>query len=198
MWKPSIYNCKGASRFTEFLCAIQENVFLNYLRSKEIFWKKPRSGWKNRFWPSFLVLPVMLLQTQIIEKELFRPFSIVLCSIKNLSELFITTHIVSWHFFCIIKLHFVRTYEADCDFFKKILPSRWFWPVFSRITEYRDIRKQFRWPKKDSKKYCAGYKIFSATTEWMLKLKVFEKKLPFQWKKHLFIFSRNTEFCRRP
>ena len=80
-----------------------------------------------------------------------------------------------------------------------MLSPRWFWPVFSRITEYRDIRKQFHWFKKDSNKYCASYKIISATTVWMLKTKIFEKKVTFPLKKkHLYNFSRNTEFCRRP
>ena len=80
-----------------------------------------------------------------------------------------------------------------------MLPSRWFWPVFSRNTEYRDIKKQFRWPKKDSNKCCASYKIISATTEWMLKTKIFEKKLTFPTKKNnSSFFSRNTQFCRRP
>ena len=139
------------------------------MRSKEFYWKKPRSGWKNRFWPSFLVLPVMLLKTQIFQKKPFWPSFFVLCSIKNLSEQFITTHIVSWHFFCIIKLHSVRTYEADGEFSKIILSSRWFWPIFSRNTEYRDIRKQTHWPKKDSINFCASYKINSATTESLLK-----------------------------
>ena len=86
------------------------------MRSKEIFWKKPPFGWKKRFWPVFLVLPVMLLKTQLFEKELFWPPFFVRRSIKNLSEQFITAHIVSWHFFRIIKLHFVRTYEADGEF----------------------------------------------------------------------------------
>ena len=168
------------------------------MRSKEIFWKKPSSGWKNGFWPIFLVLPVMLLKSQFFRKEIFGPSFLVLCSIKNLSEQFITARIVSWLFLCNIKLHFVRTYEADGDFCKKLLPSWWFWPVFSRITEYRDIKKQFHWPKEDSNYYCASYKIISATTEWMLKTEVFKEMLPFQWKKKFHIFSRNTEFCRCP
>ena len=158
------------------------------MRSKEIFWKKPPFGWKKRFWPVFLVLPVMLLKTQLFEKELFWPSFFVLCSIKNLSEQLITAHFVSWHFFCIIKLHSVRTYEADGEFSKIILSFRWFWPVSSRNTEYRDIRKQTHWPKKDSINFCASYKIISATTGWMLKRKIFKKMLPFQWKKNNFTF----------
>ena len=61
----------------------------------------------------------MLLKTQLFEKELFRPSFLVLCSIKKFSEQFITTPFVSWHFFCLIMLLFVRTYEADGVFFKK-------------------------------------------------------------------------------
>ena len=159
------------------------------MRSKEkILNKKPSSGRRNRFWTIFLVLPVMLLKTQLFEKELFRPFFLVLCSIKNLSEQFITAHIVSWHFLCIIKLHFVRTHKADGDFSERMLFSRWFWLVFSRHSEYRDIRKQFHWPKKESNKYCESYKIISAPTQWKLKTKLFEKKLPFKWKKTLLHF----------
>ena len=158
------------------------------MRSREIFWKRPFSCWMNRFWPVFLVLPVMLLKTQLFEKELFSLSFSVLCSIKNLSEQLTTTHIISWHFLCIIKIHFLRTYEADGDFCKKTLSSRWFWPVFSRITEYRDIKKQLHWAKEDSNNYCASYKIISATTECMLKTKVFEIMLPFRWKKNNFTF----------
>ena len=89
------------------------------MMSEEIFWEKPSSGWKNRFWPIFLVLPVMLLKTQLFEEELFWPSFFVLCSIKNLSEQFITAPVVSWFFFCNLKLHFVRTYEKDGVLFKK-------------------------------------------------------------------------------
>ena len=92
------------------------------MRSKENFLKKPSSGWKKRFWPVFLVLPVMLLKTKLFEKELFWPSFFVLCSIKNLCEQFITAHNVSWHSFCIIKLHFVRTYGTHGEFFKKCYP----------------------------------------------------------------------------
>ena len=138
------------------------------------------------------------VENTIIWKRAFFRLLFSLCSIKNLSEQLTTAHITSWHFLYIINLHFVRTYEADGDFCKKTLSSRWFWPVFSRITEYRDIKKQFHWPKKDSNNYCASYKIIFATTEWMLKRKVFEKMLPFQWKSNFDIFARNTEFCRRP
>ena len=152
------------------------------MMSKETFREKPSSGWKNRFWPIFLVLPVMLLKTQLIEKELFWPSFLVLCSIKNLSEQFITAHNVFWHFLCILKLHFVRTCKVDGDFSKNTIIFRWFWPVFSRIAEYRDIRKQFHWPKKDSNNYCASYKIISVPIEWTLKTKVFEIKLPFKWR----------------
>ena len=130
----------------------------------------------------------MTMKKQLFEKELCRPSFLVLCSVKNFSEHFITTHIYYWNFFRIIKLQIVRTYEAEGSFSKKMLSSRWFWPVFSRNTEYRDIRKQFRWPKKGSNKYCASYKILSATTERMLKTKVFEKKLLFQWKKNTYSF----------
>ena len=124
----------------------------------------------------------MLLKTKLFEKELFWPSFFVLCSFKNICEQFIIAHIVSWHFFCIIKLHFVRTYEADGDFSKKMLPSRWFWPVFSRITEYRDIRKQFHWPKEYSNSYFASYKIISATTEWIW-IQKFSKKSYFSSEK---------------
>ena len=80
-----------------------------------------------------------------------------------------------------------------------MLPSWWFWPAFSRITEYRDIRKQFHWLRKDSNNFCASYEIVSATTQWMLKTKIFEKKIYLsKEKKHFYNFPRNTDFCRRP
>ena len=69
-----------------------------------------------------------------------------------------------------------------------MLSSRWLWPVFFRISEYRDIKKQFHWPKKDSDNCYASYKIVCATTEWKLKTKSFEKKLPSQWKNKLIYF----------
>ena len=189
---------RGHKIYWFFLCKSKER-FYKTCEVIGIFLKKPSSGWKKRFWPVFLVLPVMLLKTQLFEKEPFCPSFLVLCSNKNLSEQFIPTHIVSRHFFCIIKLHSVRTNEADGDLFKKMLSSRWFWLVFSRGTEYRDVKKQFHWPKNDSINYCASYKIISATTGWMLKTKNSKKKLPFQWKRNTFtFFSRSTEFCRRP
>ena len=100
-------------------CASHKNVLFGHMRSKETFWKKPSSGWKKRFWPVFLVLPVMTMKKQLFEKELCRPSFLVLCSVKNLSEHFITTHIISWRFFRIIKLQIVRTYEAEGGFSKK-------------------------------------------------------------------------------
>ena len=100
------------------MCKSKER-FLKHMRSRKFSWKKPSCAWKNQFCPIFLVLPVMLLKTKLFEKELFCASFFVLCSIKNLCEQFITAHIVSWHFFCIIKLHFVRTYEADEDFLYK-------------------------------------------------------------------------------
>ena len=178
---------KDLKIYWNLLCNSKERFFITY-EVKGNFLKKTIFRLEKRFWPVFLVLPVMLLKTQLFEKELFRPSFLVLGSIKKFSEQFITTHFVSWHFFCIIMLLFVRTYEADGVFFKKILPSRWFWPVFSHISEYCDIRKQFHRLKKDSNKFCASYKIIFATTEWMLKTKLFEKKLPFQWKKSLLHF----------
>ena len=140
------------------------------------------------------------VENKIIRKSaVLALFFLVLCNIKNLCEQFITVHFVSRHFFCIIKLHSVRTNEADGDFsVKKMLSFRWFWHVFSRITEYRDIRKQFHWPKKFSNNYFASYKIISATTEWMLETKVSKKNYLSSEKKHFYIFSRNTEFCRPP
>ena len=96
------------------MCKSKERFFKAH-EVKELFGKEPSSGWKNQFCPIFLVLSVMLLKTKLFEKELFWPPFFVLCSYKNLCEQFITAHIVSWHFFCIIKLHFVRTYEADGD-----------------------------------------------------------------------------------
>ena len=189
---------RGHTIYWSSLCKSKERFFKTYEVKGTFFEKKPASGWKNRFWPIFLVLPVMLLKTQLFEKELFWSVILVLCGFQNLSEQFITGLIFSWIFLYITNLHFVRTYEADGDFSRKMLPSRWFWPVFSRITEYRDIRKQFHWPKEDSNNYCASYKIISATTERMFKTKIFGKMLPFQLKKHFYIFSCNTEFCRRP
>ena len=103
----------GHKIYWNLLCKSKER-FLKHIRSTEGFWKKPSSGLKIRFWPIFLVLPVMLLKTQIFLKELFRLSFLVLCSIKNLSEQFITAHVVSW-IFCNIKLQFVRTYEAVGD-----------------------------------------------------------------------------------
>ena len=159
------------------------------MRSKETFWKKPSSGWKKRFWPVFLVLPVMLLKAQVFEKELFCPSVFVRCSIKNLNEQLITAHNNSWHFFCILKLHSVRTYEADGDFSKKMLSFRWFWPVFSRITEYRDIRKQFHWPKKKIKQVLCKLRDQFCNNCVIVENRTFRKEVTFPLKKkHIYIF----------
>ena len=156
------------------------------MRSKKSFWKKQSSGWKNRFWPIFLVLPAMLLKTQLFEKDLICPSFFVLCSIKNLTKQFITHHIVFWHFLCIIKLHFVKTYKADGDFSKRTL----FRMILAGFLSYcRVSRHQEANPlaqKKDSNKCCASYKINSAKTEWMLKTKTFKKKSHFSSEKNTF------------
>ena len=96
------------------LCKSKERFFRTY-KVKGKFLKKTIFRLEKRFWPVFLVLPVMLLKTQFFEKEIIGPLFVVLCSFKNLSEQFIIAHIVFWHFFCIIKLRFDRTYEADGD-----------------------------------------------------------------------------------
>ena len=189
---------RGHKIYWSSLCKSKERFFKTYEVKGSFFEKKTSSGWKNRFWPIFLVSPVMLLKTQLFEKELFWHSFLVLCGFKNLSEQFITGLIFSWIFLYFIKLHFVRTYKADGDFSRKMLYSRWFWPVFFRISEYRDIRKQFHWPKKDSNKCSASYKIISGKTEWMLKTIIFEKKILFQWKNTFTYFSCKTELCRCP
>ena len=109
---------KDLKIYWNLLCNSKERFFITY-EVKGNFLKKTIFRLEKRFWPVFLVLPVMLLKTQLFEKELFRPSFLVLRSIKKFSEQFITTHFVSWHFFCIIMLLFVRTYEADGVFFKK-------------------------------------------------------------------------------
>ena len=154
-----------------------------------IFFEKTVFRLETRFWPVFLVLTVMLLKTQLFEKELFCPSFLVLCSIKNLSEQFIPTHIVSRHFFCIIKLHFVRTNEADGEFFKKnaILPMiltcflSWYW--VSRHQEAISLAQ-----KRFNQILCRLQDHFW-TTGWMLKTKKFEKNVTFPVKKkHFYIF----------
>ena len=106
---------RGHKIYWILLCNSKERFFKTYEVKGRFLKKKPSSGWKKRFWPVFLVLPVMLLKTQFFKKEIFGPSFFVLCSIKNLSEQFINAHIVSWHFFCLIKLRFDRTYEAVGD-----------------------------------------------------------------------------------
>ena len=137
VWQSSICSCKGASRFTEIFCASEKKVFWKHKRSNEFFWKKHSPGWKKLFLACFPGITCEAVENTIFWKRasfaIFYCF--VLCSIKNLSEQLTTAHITSWHFLCIIKLHFVRTYEAVGDFCNKTLPSWWFWPVSSRITE---------------------------------------------------------------
>ena len=91
---------RGQKIYWNLLCK-SKNVFLKQMSSKEDFWKETIFRVeKNGFGLLFLLLPVMLLKTQLFEKELFWPFFLVLCSIENLSELFITAHIVFWPFLC--------------------------------------------------------------------------------------------------
>ena len=159
------------------------------MRSKENFLKKPSSGWKKRFWPVFLVLPVMLLKTKLFEKELFWPSFFVLCSIKNLCEQFITAHIVSWHFFCIIKLHFVRTYEADGDFLYKkcYLPDDF--DMFSFVLlSIATSRSSSIGPKKIQTTIVKVTRSFLQQLSECWKQKISKKILPFQWKKNSFTF----------
>ena len=92
---------RGHKTYWNLLRKSKERFFIKHMMSMETFWEKPSSGWKNRCWPIFLVIPVMLLKTQLFEKELFWPSFFVLCSIKNLSEQFITAPVVSW-LFCAI------------------------------------------------------------------------------------------------
>ena len=95
---------RGHKIYCNLLCKSKEpkERFLKTYEVKgKILKKKPSSGWKNRFWTIFLVLPVMLLKTQLFEKELFWPSFLVLCSNKNLCEQFITAHGASWHFFAL-------------------------------------------------------------------------------------------------
>ena len=85
----------------KLIVQVKKTFFWNKWVQRKIFERKPSSGWKkNGFGLLFLLLPVMLLKTQLFEKELFWPFFLVLCSIENLSELFITAHIVFWPFLC--------------------------------------------------------------------------------------------------
>ena len=168
--------------------------------------KKPSSGWKKRFRPIFPGNTWDAVENTIIWKKLFyqmKRFSGLLIlfygviKLKNLTEQFITAHFVSWPFLCNVYLHLVIFCEADGNFLLKMLYCPWFWSVFSRITEYTSGSNSSG-SKKDSNNYFANYKIFSVTTEWMLKTKIFEKKLPFQWKSNFDLFSCNTEFCRQP
>ena len=155
---------------------------------RKIFEKQPSSGWKNRFWPIFLVLPVMLLKTQLFEKEVFWPSFLFLCSAKNLTKQFISAHIVFWNFLCIIKLHFVRTYKADGDFSNRTL----FFPmILANFLSYCWVsRHQEAIPlaqKKVKQILCKLQDLFC--TNWVkVENKIFRKKLPFQWKKRLLHF----------
>ena len=122
-------------------------------------------------------------------KKLFRPFFLVLCIIKNLSEQFLTAHIVSFLFFlCIKKLHFVRTHKVDGDISKRTLFFRWFWPVFSRNSEYRDSRKQFHWPKKRVKQRLWKVQDHFCTNWVKVENKIIRTKVTFQVKKNTFTF----------
>ena len=169
------------------------------MRSKETFWKRPSSGWKKRFWPVFLVLPVMLLKTQVFEKELFWPSFFVRCSIENLSEQIITAHIVFWHYFCIIKLQFVRTCEADGEFlwktaiFPMILTCFFSYYWVSRHQESNPLaQKRFKQVLcKLQDQFCNNCVIVENRT--------FRKEVTFPLKKNTStFFFRYTEFCRRP
>ena len=141
----------------------------------------------------------MLLKTQLFVKELFWPSFLVLCSTKNLSEQFITTHIVFWLFFCNIKLQFVRTYEADGDFFKKFA----IFPItlacflsYCWVSWHQEANPSAQ--KWIEQLLCKLQDQF-CTNCLKVENKNFWKKVTFQVKKkHFYIFARNTEFCRRP
>ena len=106
---------RGHKIYWILLCNSKERFLKTYEVKGRFLKKNHLPAGKNVVLACFLVLPVMLLKTQFFKKEIFGPSFFVLCSIKNLSEQFITTHIVSWHFFCIIKLRFDRTYETVGD-----------------------------------------------------------------------------------
>ena len=57
-------------------------------------------GGKKRFWPTFPVITCDAVENTIVWKRAILAFFLVLCSIENLSEVFITVHIVFWHFLC--------------------------------------------------------------------------------------------------
>ena len=141
----------------------------------------------------------MLLKTQLFEKELFSPSFSVLCSIKNLSEQLTTAHITCWHFLCIIKLHFVRTYEADGKFLWK---NAIFLMILTCFFSYYWVsRHQDAIPlvQKRFKQVLCKLQDHFCNNCVNVENKNFRKKSYFSSeKKHLYNFSRNTEFCRRP
>ena len=68
-----------------------------------------------------------------------------------------------------------------------MLSSLWFWPVFSRITEYRDIRKQFHWPENIQTIVLQVTRSFlqQLSDRWKQKI---SKKVTFPVKKNTFTF----------
>ena len=158
------------------------------MRSNEVFWRNSSSWWKRRFWPIFLVLPVMLLKTQLIEKELFRPSFLVQCSIKNLSEHFKTTHTVSWHFFCIIKLHFVWTYEADGEFLWKNAAFPTILTCFFSYYWVSQHQEAIPLAQKRFKRVLCKLQDHFCNNWVKVEHKSFRKKITFQWSRTLIHF----------
>ena len=155
---------------------------------RKFFGETHLSGGKDGFGLLFLVLPVMLLKTQLFEKELFRPSFLVLCSIKNLSEHFITTHIVSWHFFCIIELHFVRTYEADGEFLWKNATFPIILTCFLSYYWVSQHQEAIPLAQKRFKRVLCKLQDHFCNNWVKVENKSFQKKIPFQWKRTLIHF----------
>ena len=106
---------KGPQDLLNILVQAKKCLFRTWGQRK-FFGKNHLPGGKDGFGLLFLVLPVMLLKTQVFEKELFWPSFLVLCSIKNLSEQFITANI---SFFLLVlpsktnhKIPFIRFHEV--------------------------------------------------------------------------------------
>ena len=131
----------------------------------------------------------MLLKTQLFEKDLFWPSFFVLCSIKNLSEQFITAPVVSWLFFCNLKLHFVRTYEADGDcLYKKCYLPDDFDLLSLVLLSIATSRSDSIGPKKIQTIIVQVTRSFLQQLCECWKQNFSKKKLPFQWKKTLLQF----------
>ena len=104
---------RGQKIYWILLCKSKERFFKTY-KVKGKFLKKTIFRLEKTVLACFPGITCDAVENTIFwKRDIWAVF--VLWSIKNLSEQFITAHNVSWHFFCIIKLRFDRTYEADGD-----------------------------------------------------------------------------------